>query len=104
MNNLERENEEMRSNTLLFCRSDLRKRMRLDFRGGLRGGRGGALKQAIYTDEKIKLTIDKRILDKEINVFDYATFCYNGDVYLIGEYETAEQKEKVSKIAHSVRE
>lgn len=57
---------------------------------------------AIYTDEKIKLTIDKRILDEQINVFDYATFCYNGDVYLIGEYETAEQKEKVLKIAHSV--
>jgi len=58
--------------------------------------------KAIYTDEKIKLTIDKRILGEEINVLDYATFCYNGDVYLIGEYEKAEQKEKVLKIAHSV--
>ena len=58
--------------------------------------------RSIYTDEKIKLTIDKQILDEVINVFDYATFCYNGDVYLIGEYETAEQKEKVLKIAHSV--
>jgi hyperosmotically inducible protein len=57
---------------------------------------------AIYTDEKIKLTIDKRILGEEINVFNYATFCYNGDVYLIGEYDTAVQKEKVLKIAHSV--
>jgi hyperosmotically inducible periplasmic protein len=59
--------------------------------------------KAIYTDEKIKLTIDKRILENEINVLDYATFCYNGDVYLIGEYDTPEQKEKVSKIAHSVQ-
>ncbi len=59
--------------------------------------------RAIYTDEKIKLTIDKRIMDEVINVFDYATFCYNGDVYLIGEYDTPEQKEKVSKIAHSVK-
>ncbi|MGO9138546.1 MAG: BON domain-containing protein [Syntrophales bacterium] len=58
--------------------------------------------KSIYTDEKIKITIDKRILDEKINVFDYATFCYNGDVYLIGEYETAEQKEKVLTIAHSV--
>ncbi len=58
---------------------------------------------AIYTDEKIKLTIDKRILGEEINVFEYATFCYNGDVYLVGEYEKAEQKEKVLKIAHSVK-
>jgi hyperosmotically inducible periplasmic protein len=57
---------------------------------------------AIYTDEKIKLTIDKRILGEEINVFEYATFCYNGDVYLVGEYEKAEEKEKVLKIAHSV--
>lgn len=57
---------------------------------------------AIYTDEKIKLTIDKRIMADEINVLNYATFCYNGDVYLIGEYDTPEQKEKVLKIAHSV--
>ncbi len=58
---------------------------------------------AIYTDERIKLTIDKRIMDEVINVFDYATFCYNGDVYLIGEYETVEQKEKVIGIAHSLK-
>jgi len=42
-------------------------------------------------------------MGEEINVFDYATFCYNGDVYLIGEYDTAVQTEKVLKIAHSVK-
>jgi hyperosmotically inducible periplasmic protein len=65
--------------------------------------RRSAQTQPSNTDEKIKLTNDKRILGEEINVFEYATFCYNGDVYLVGEYEKAEQKEKVLKIAHSVK-
>jgi hyperosmotically inducible periplasmic protein len=57
---------------------------------------------AVYTDEQIKLTIYKRFQESDINVFDYAPYCYNGHVYLVGEYETAERKEQAVKIAHSV--
>jgi hyperosmotically inducible protein len=57
---------------------------------------------AVYTDEQIKLTIYKRFQESDINVLDYAPYCYNGHVYLVGEYETAGRKEQAIKIAHSV--
>jgi hyperosmotically inducible protein len=52
------------------------------------------------SDEKIKLTIQEKLLqDDAIKVLDISTFCYNGHVYLVGEYGTEKERERVLEIA-----
>jgi hyperosmotically inducible periplasmic protein len=52
------------------------------------------------SDEKTKLTIQERLLqDDAVKVLDISTFCYNGNVYLVGEYGTEKEREKALEIA-----
>jgi hyperosmotically inducible periplasmic protein len=53
------------------------------------------------SDEKISLTIQEKLLqDDAIKVLDISTFCYNGHVYLVGEYGTEKEREKAVEIAN----
>jgi hyperosmotically inducible periplasmic protein len=55
------------------------------------------------SDEKIKLTIQEKLLqDDALKVFDISPFCYNGHVYLVGEYGTEKQRERALEIANHV--
>ncbi len=54
----------------------------------------------IVSDKKIKLAIQEKLLqDDAIKVLDISTFCYNGEVYLVGEYETEKEREEALEIA-----
>ena len=54
----------------------------------------------IVSDKKIKLAIQEKLLqDDAIKVLDISTFCYSGEVYLVGEYETEKEREKALEIA-----
>ena len=56
-----------------------------------------------YDDEKITTDIRKKFMDDEkIKYFDISTYVYNGHVYLVGEYETADQKSQAVKLAQQV--
>ncbi len=56
-----------------------------------------------YDDQKITTAIRKKFTDDEkIKYFDISTYVYNGHVYLVGEYETAEQKNQAVKLARQV--
>jgi hyperosmotically inducible periplasmic protein len=56
-----------------------------------------------YDDEKITLAIRKKFSDDEkIKSFDISTYCYNGHVYLVGEYDTVDQKNLAVKLAKEV--
>jgi hyperosmotically inducible protein len=56
-----------------------------------------------YDDEKITTAIRKKFLDDEkIKYFDISTYCYNGHVYLVGEYDTADQKNQAKRLAKEV--
>jgi hyperosmotically inducible protein len=56
-----------------------------------------------YDDEKITLDIRKKFTDDaKIKYFDISTYCYNGHVYLVGEYDTADQKSQAVKLAKEV--
>lgn len=55
------------------------------------------------SDEKITLAIRKKIADSDqAKFFDVSTSCYDGDVYLVGEYETLAHKKEAVKLARSV--
>ncbi len=57
----------------------------------------------IASDDKIAVTISKRFLDDaSIKVLDISADCYNGRVYLVGEYENKNQKDTAVKIARGV--
>jgi hyperosmotically inducible protein len=57
----------------------------------------------IAADTTITTTIGKRFLeDSDMKVFDVSAYCYNGHVYLVGEYDSAKQKEKAVEIAKGV--
>lgn len=57
----------------------------------------------ICNDTKIKGSIVKKFFDDDkINSLDISTGCYEGDVYLVGEYETVDQKDRAIKLAESV--
>lgn len=57
----------------------------------------------IASDTKIKLAIlDKFVADDKIKTLDIFTACYEGRVYLVGEYESLEQKTRAVRIAQSV--
>ena len=56
-----------------------------------------------YDDEKITMAIRKKFSDDEkIKYFDISTYVYNGHVYLVGEYETTDQKKQAAKLAGQV--
>jgi len=56
-----------------------------------------------YDDQKITMAIRKKFSDDEkIKYFDISTYCYNGHVYLVGEYDTADQKNQAVKLAGKV--
>jgi hyperosmotically inducible protein len=54
----------------------------------------------IVSDEEIKLSIQEKLLvDDAIKILDISTFCYNGHVYLVGEYGTEKERERALEIA-----
>ena len=56
-----------------------------------------------YDDQSITMGIRKRFAeDEKIKYFDISTYVYNGHVYLVGEYETADQKKQAVKLAGQV--
>jgi hyperosmotically inducible protein len=56
-----------------------------------------------YDDQKITMAIRERFLnDEKIKYFDISTYCYNGHVYLVGEYDTEDQKNQAVKLAKEV--
>jgi len=57
----------------------------------------------ICNDTKIKGSIVKKFFDDDkIKSLDISTGCYEGDVCLVGEYETVDQKDRAIKLAKSV--
>jgi hyperosmotically inducible protein len=56
-----------------------------------------------YDDQKITTAIRKKFSDDEkIKYFDISTYVYNGHVYLVGEYNTVDQKNQAVKLAREV--
>jgi hyperosmotically inducible protein len=56
-----------------------------------------------YDDQKITTAIRKKFRDDEkIKYFDISTYVYNGHVFLVGEYETADQKNQAVKLARQI--
>ncbi|MCX5832952.1 MAG: BON domain-containing protein [Deltaproteobacteria bacterium] len=54
-------------------------------------------------DESIEAEIaSKLIADETAKFLDVSAFCYTGNVYLVGEYETEKQKERAISIARGV--
>jgi len=59
--------------------------------------------KTIANDKKIEATIVKRLLENDsVKVLDVSTYCYNGKVYLVGEYNTGTQKNLISRIAKNI--
>ena len=57
----------------------------------------------VAADKKISLAIQKEFVeDKDVKALDISPFCYYGNVYLVGEYDTIKQKEKGIAIAKGV--
>ena len=55
------------------------------------------------TDEKIEMAIRSKIADSDkVKFFDVSTFCFYGDVYLVGEYKNASEKAEAVKLANQV--
>jgi hyperosmotically inducible protein len=56
-----------------------------------------------YDDQSITMSIRGKFTeDEKIKYFDISTYVYNGHVYLVGEYETADQKNQAVKLARQV--
>ena len=56
-----------------------------------------------YNDQSITTSIRKKFTeDEKIKYFDISTYVYNGHVYLVGEYETPDQKNQAVKLAGQV--
>ena len=56
-----------------------------------------------YDDQAITMSIRKKFAeDEKIKYFDISTYVYNGHVYLVGEYETVDQKNQAVKLAGQV--
>ena len=79
--------------------------------GSLMAGCGTIYKSAVdersmgeqYDDEKITLAIRQKVLDDEkMKYFNISTYCYHGHVYLVGEYDTVDQKNRAVKLAREV--
>jgi hyperosmotically inducible protein len=58
----------------------------------------------IVEDKKISTAIQKAFLeDSDVKALDISAYCYNGHVFLVGEYDRAQQKERAIKIAEGVQ-
>ena len=56
-----------------------------------------------YDDQSITMSIRKKFgEDEKIKYFDISTYVYNGHVYLVGEYENADQKNQAVRLAQQV--
>ena len=56
-----------------------------------------------YDDQSITMSIRKKFVeDEKVKYFDISTYVYNGHVYLVGEYEAADQKNQAVKLARQV--
>ena len=56
-----------------------------------------------YRDEQITMSIRQKFMDdKTIKSLDISTYCYRGDVYLVGEYDKPDQRSQAIKLAKSV--
>ena len=57
----------------------------------------------IASDKKITATIQKTFLeDSAVKILDISSYCYDGKVFLVGEYDAIRQEEKAKKIAKNV--
>jgi hyperosmotically inducible protein len=57
----------------------------------------------IASDKKITAEIQKIFLeDGTVKAFDISSYCYDGNVFLVGEYDNREQKEKAERIAKNI--
>ena len=57
----------------------------------------------IAADTKITTTIQSRFVeDNDVKALDISPYCYNGNVYLVGEYAKESQKERAISIAKAV--
>jgi hyperosmotically inducible periplasmic protein len=57
----------------------------------------------IAADAKIAAAIQKGFLeDSDVKALDISAYCYNGNVYLVGEYDRAPQKERAITIAEGI--
>ena len=56
-----------------------------------------------YDDQSITMSIRKKFSeDEKIKYFDISTYVYNGHVYLVGEYDTPDQRDQAVKLARQV--
>ena len=56
-----------------------------------------------YSDQSITMSIRQKFSeDEKIKYFDISTYVYYGHVYLVGEYEAADQKSQAVKLAGQV--
>ena len=56
-----------------------------------------------YDDQAITMSIRKKFTeDEKIKYFDISTYVYNGHVFLVGEYDTVDQKNQAVKLAGEV--
>jgi hyperosmotically inducible protein len=54
-------------------------------------------------DEQITMAIrEKFVDDKAVEYFNISTYCYKGNVYLVGEYENLNQKKRAIALAREV--
>lgn len=57
----------------------------------------------IAADAKIAAAIQKKFLeDSDVKALDISAYCYNGNVYLVGEYDRSPQKERAITIAKGI--
>ncbi len=57
----------------------------------------------IASDTKITTTIQTKFVeDNDVKALDISAYCYNGNVYLVGEYDRSPQKERAIAIAQGV--
>ncbi|MBW2029914.1 MAG: BON domain-containing protein [Deltaproteobacteria bacterium] len=55
-------------------------------------------------DEEITMAIRKKFFDDAtVKYLDISTYCYHGDVYLVGEYEDIKQREQAVNLARGVQ-
>ena len=58
---------------------------------------------AQYQDERITTEIRQKFMnDDYVEYFDISTYCYKGNVYLVGEYDKVDQKVRAIMLAEQV--
>ena len=60
--------------------------------------------ETIAADQKIKAAIlSKFVEDEQVKILDLGAYCYNGHVYVVGEYDQAKQRDRALEVAKSVK-